>query len=157
MSAYASPSSSRSTSTSRNGTGRILSARSTSLVSAVRSIGASGPSVSGPSSSCKAIELSGGSTTCTANLARAYAASGKRNEAARLLSELEQRSRPGYSSASEIATIYAALGDTDRAMTWLEKGFDERFNPGVLLRPGFDPLRSDRRFQDLVRRVGLTR
>jgi TolB-like protein/DNA-binding winged helix-turn-helix (wHTH) protein/Flp pilus assembly protein TadD len=103
----------------------------------------------------KAIEFSGGSATCTANLARAYAASGKRNEAVQLLSDLRAHSRPGYSNASEIATIYAALGDSDHAMIWLEKGFDERFNPGVLLRPGFDSLRSDRRFQALVRRVGL--
>jgi hypothetical protein len=50
---------------------------------------------------------------------------------------------------------YAALGNSDQAMNWLEKGYEERFNPGVLLRPGLDPLRSDRRFQDLVRRVGL--
>ena len=57
--------------------------------------------------------------------------------------------------ASEIAVIYASLGDADQAMSWLEKGYEERFNPGVLIRPGFDPLRSDPRFEDLVRRVGL--
>jgi len=50
--------------------------------------------------------------------------------------------------------IYASLGDTDQAMNWLEKN-EERFNPGVLLRPGFDPLRSDARFQNLVHRIGL--
>ena len=43
--------------------------------------------------------------------------------------------------------IYASLGDRDQAMNWLEKGYEERFNPGVLLRPGFDPLRSDPRFE----------
>jgi len=43
--------------------------------------------------------------------------------------------------------IYVSLGDTDQAMDWLEKGYEERFNPGVLMRPGFDPLRSDKRFQ----------
>jgi TolB-like protein/DNA-binding winged helix-turn-helix (wHTH) protein/Flp pilus assembly protein TadD len=103
----------------------------------------------------EAVELSGRSPTFIANLARAYVASGKRSEAVKLLSDLKKRSNSDYSNASEIAMIYASLGDSDQAMNWLAEGFEERFNPGVLLRPGFDPLRSDSRFQDLVRRVGL--
>jgi TolB-like protein/DNA-binding winged helix-turn-helix (wHTH) protein/Tfp pilus assembly protein PilF len=103
----------------------------------------------------KAVELSVDSPTCIANLARAYVASGKRSEAVKLLDVLKKRSSAGYSNSSEIAMIYASLGDTDQAMNWLEKGFEERFNPGVLLRPGFDPLRSDPRFQNLLRRIGL--
>jgi len=103
----------------------------------------------------KAVKLSGDSPTCMANLARAYVASGKRSEAVKLLDDLKKRSSAGYSNASEIAMIYTSLGDTDQAMNWLEKGFEERFNPGVLLRPGFDPLRSDPRFQNLLRRIGL--
>jgi TolB-like protein/DNA-binding winged helix-turn-helix (wHTH) protein/Flp pilus assembly protein TadD len=103
----------------------------------------------------KAIKISGGSPTFTANLARTYAAMGKRNEAIELLDDLRKHSSPGYSRASEIAAVYVALGDSDRAMTWLEKGFEERFNPGVLLRPGFDPIRADPRFQNLLRRIGL--
>jgi TolB-like protein/DNA-binding winged helix-turn-helix (wHTH) protein/Flp pilus assembly protein TadD len=103
----------------------------------------------------KAAQLSAGSPTCLANLARAYAASGKKSEAVKLLNDLKKRSDPGYSHASEIAVIYAALGDKNQAMTWLEKGYEERFNPGVLLRPGFDPLRSDPRFQELMHRIGL--
>lgn len=103
----------------------------------------------------KAVQLSGGGPTCMANLARADAASGKRSEAEKLLGDLKKRSSPGYSHGSEIAVIYASLGDKDQAMNWLEKGYEERFNPGVLLRPGFDPLRSDARFQDLVHRIGL--
>jgi TolB-like protein/DNA-binding winged helix-turn-helix (wHTH) protein/Tfp pilus assembly protein PilF len=103
----------------------------------------------------KAVRLSGDSPTCLANLARAYIASGKRSEAAKLLGDLKKRSNPSYSNAAEIAMIYASLGDADQAMTWLEKGFHERFNPGVLLRPGFDPLRSDPRFQNLLHRIGL--
>jgi TolB-like protein/DNA-binding winged helix-turn-helix (wHTH) protein/Flp pilus assembly protein TadD len=105
----------------------------------------------------EAVKRSGGSPTCMANLARAYVASGKRSEAVKLLSDLTKRSTPGQSHASEIAVICASLGDTDQAIKWLEKGYDERFNPGVLLRPGFDSLRSDPRFEDLVRRVGLPR
>ena len=105
----------------------------------------------------KAVELSGGSPTCIANLARAYAASGKSSEAVKLLGDLKKRSNPTHSYAPEIAVIYVALGDSHQAMNWLDKGYDERFNPGVLLRPGFDPLRSDPRFRDLLRRVGLPR
>ena len=105
----------------------------------------------------EAVKLSSGSPTCIANLARAYAASGKSSEAVALLSDLKKRSHPGQSLASEIAVIYGALGDTDQAMRWLEQGYEERFNPGVLIRPGFDPLRSDPRFEDVMHRVGLPR
>jgi TolB-like protein/DNA-binding winged helix-turn-helix (wHTH) protein/Flp pilus assembly protein TadD len=103
----------------------------------------------------KAVRLSAASPTCIANLARAFAASGRRNEALQLLGDLKQHSRASYSNAAEIAVVYAALGDRDQAMTWLETGYQERFNPSVLLRPGFDSLRADRRFEDLERRVGL--
>jgi tetratricopeptide (TPR) repeat protein len=103
----------------------------------------------------KAVQLAGESPTCIANLARAYALSGQKNEAVKLLSKLKTSSTPGYSHASEIAVIYVSLGDRDQAMNWLEKGYAERFNPGVLIRPGFDPLRSDPRFQKLAHRVGL--
>jgi TolB-like protein/DNA-binding winged helix-turn-helix (wHTH) protein/Flp pilus assembly protein TadD len=103
----------------------------------------------------KAVQLSGGSPTCIANLARAYVASDKRSEAEKLLIDLKKRSNSRLSLASEIAVIYVALGDKDQAIIWLKRGYEERFNPGVLQRPGFDPLRSDPRFEDLVRRIGL--
>jgi TolB-like protein/DNA-binding winged helix-turn-helix (wHTH) protein/Flp pilus assembly protein TadD len=103
----------------------------------------------------EAVKLSNGSPTCIANLARANAVSDKKSEAVKLLGDLKKRSTPGQSFASEIAVIYASLGDTDQAMNWLEKGHEERFNPGVLIRPGFDPLRADPRFEDLVRRTGF--
>jgi tetratricopeptide (TPR) repeat protein len=103
----------------------------------------------------KAVQLSPDSPAFIANLARAYVASSKRSEAIKLLDELKKRSNPGYSNASEIAVIYASLGDKDQSMNWLQRGYEERFNPGVLLRPGFDPLRSDKRFQDMLRRIGL--
>jgi TolB-like protein/DNA-binding winged helix-turn-helix (wHTH) protein/Tfp pilus assembly protein PilF len=103
----------------------------------------------------KAVQLSAESPTCIANLARAYALSGQRDAALKLLDGLKATSTPGYSRASEIAAIYVSLGDTNEAMTWLEKGYTERFNPGVLIRPGFDPLRSDPRFRELAHRIGL--
>ncbi|HEV3063450.1 MAG TPA: winged helix-turn-helix domain-containing protein [Vicinamibacterales bacterium] len=104
----------------------------------------------------KAVQLSEGSPMCTANLARAYASSGRNADAQQLMIALQQRSNPAYSNAAEIAMIYGALGENAQAMAWLERGYDERFNPGVLLRPGFDSLRADPRFRDLVHRVGLT-
>jgi tetratricopeptide (TPR) repeat protein len=103
----------------------------------------------------KAVFLSGDSPTCIANLARAYVASNNRGEAEKLLIDLKRRSNGAYSNAPEIAIIYASLGDADQAMNWLERGYEERFNPGVLLRQGFDPIRSDPRFRNLVHRIGL--
>ena len=103
----------------------------------------------------QAVGLSKGSPTCIANLARAYAAAGRRADAEHLLSDLKNRSQPGQSFGPEIAVIEASLGARDEAMHWLELGYEERFNPGVLIRPGFDPLRADPRFQALMRRVGL--
>jgi tetratricopeptide (TPR) repeat protein len=103
----------------------------------------------------KAVQLSEGSPICSANLARAYAAAGRIAEARQLLTALKQRASPAYSNAAEIAMVYAALGEKAQAMTWLEQSYAERFNPGVLLRPGFDSLRADPRFKAMVSRVGL--
>ena len=103
----------------------------------------------------KAIDLSGGSPTCTANLARAYVANGDRAKAIEVIAVLRKRSRPGFSYAAELASIYAALGNKDEAIHSLEVGAREKFNPGVLIRPAFDPLRTDPRFQALARRIGL--
>ena len=105
----------------------------------------------------KAVQLSDGGPACIAGLARAYIASGKKAEALKLLDLLKKRADPGFSGAPDIAVIYASLGDADQAMQWLEKGYAERFNPSVLLRPGFDPLRADPRFVDLLRRTGIPR
>ena len=104
----------------------------------------------------KAVQLSEGSPISTANLARAYASYGRSADAGQLLTGLKTRSNPAYSNAAEIAMIYAALGEKTQAMAWLERGYGERFNPGVLLRPGFDSLRTDPGFRDMVNRVGLT-
>jgi hypothetical protein len=98
---------------------------------------------------------SGDSPIFVANLARAYAGSNRKSAAAGLLNNLKNRSGPGSPLVAEIAMIYTALGDNDQAIAWLEKGYQGRFNPGVLERPCFDALRSDPRFQDLVHRIGL--
>jgi TolB-like protein/DNA-binding winged helix-turn-helix (wHTH) protein/Tfp pilus assembly protein PilF len=105
----------------------------------------------------KSIELSGGSMTCTSNLAYAYAVSGRRSEALKILDDLKNRStHGGYSNAPEIALVYVGLNDKDQAMLWLERAYQERFNPSILFRPSFDSLRADARFRDLLRRIGLS-
>jgi TolB-like protein/DNA-binding winged helix-turn-helix (wHTH) protein/Tfp pilus assembly protein PilF len=101
-----------------------------------------------------ATKLSADSPICKSTLAHAYAVSGRRNEALEILNDLTRRSN-GFSNAAETAMIYVGLGENDQAMAWLEKAYSERFNPSILLRPAFDPLRSDPRFQSLVHRIGL--
>ena len=105
----------------------------------------------------KSIELSPGSSAFEANLAYAYAAAGRKTEALEILANLKNKSRGVASNASEIALVYVGLNQNDRAMASLEQAYTERFNPGVLLRPAFDPLRNDPRFHDLQRRIGLVR
>jgi serine/threonine protein kinase/TolB-like protein len=106
----------------------------------------------------KAVELSQGDTDPTAGLAHAYAVSGQRASAEKILRELLQKSKTSYVSPYMIGTIYAGLGDKNKAFEFLEKAYQER-SPDI---PYFlkadlriDNLRSDPRFQDLLRRVGL--
>jgi TolB-like protein/DNA-binding winged helix-turn-helix (wHTH) protein/Flp pilus assembly protein TadD len=103
----------------------------------------------------KAIQLSGDNEIFNANLAYAYAVSGQREEAMKIVKNLEGRQSLHSSTDANIALIYVGLGDKDQAMIWLAKAYQARFNPSILLRPAWDPLRSDARFQDLLRRIGL--
>jgi len=103
----------------------------------------------------QAMELSGGNRLYTSHLAYVYARSGRRKEATQMLEHLKNGSNQG--NAADIALIYTGLDEKDQAFTWLQKAYEDRFNPSILSRPTFDTLRSDRRFQDLLRRLGLNR
>jgi hypothetical protein len=74
-----------------------------------------------------------------------------------LIEELKQLSKKQYVSPYDIATIYAGLGEKDRALEWLQKAYQDRDGWLTQLKvdPIFDALRSDQRFQDLMRQVGL--
>lgn len=105
----------------------------------------------------KAIEMSNGDQDATASLAHAFAVIGRRAEAKKILLDFERKLKSGYVSPYMIATIYAGLGDKDKAFEFLEKAYQERsldisWHLKADLR--IDNLRSDPRFQDLVRRVG---
>jgi TolB-like protein/DNA-binding winged helix-turn-helix (wHTH) protein len=103
----------------------------------------------------RSIELSGGDDTFDANLAYAYAISVRKEEAMKIVRDLEERQSQNSSIDASIGLVYLGLGDKDQAMIWLNKAYQARFNPSILVRPAFDSLRSDARFQDLLRRIGL--
>ena len=103
----------------------------------------------------RAIELSGHSGAFDSNLAHVYAVSGRKEEAIKIVKDLEARDDQNPSIGADIALIYVGLGDQDQAMIWLNKAYEARFKASILLRPAFDPLRSNARFKDLRRRIGL--
>jgi serine/threonine protein kinase/Flp pilus assembly protein TadD len=105
----------------------------------------------------KAISLSGGNAMIKGELGHAYAVSGRRDEAMKVLDELLELSRRRYVSPFAIALVYTGLGEKDQAIAWLEKSAEERARLILSLKvnPVFDRLRSDPRFTDLRRRVGL--
>lgn len=87
-----------------------------------------------------------------------YAVAGRTDEARKKIEELKKlRGQPLYISPTSIAAIYSALGQSDEAIEWLEKGYEERaFQMQTLnLDPRWDNIRSDPRFADLVRRIGF--
>ncbi len=90
-------------------------------------------------------------------LGYAYARAGKRAEARKIIAELTEMARERYVSSYEIAAIYVALVENDRAFQWLDRAYDERAGwlPYLNVEPRLAPLRSDPRFKELVNRVGL--
>jgi hypothetical protein len=92
-----------------------------------------------------------------AALAYTTARTGRRADAEALLASLLEREAVTYVAAPGIAEIYLGLGDRDRALTWLERGVEERSSMLVTLRtnPRYDELRDDPRFKTLEARVGL--
>jgi adenylate cyclase len=105
----------------------------------------------------KAIDLSGRGANGIASLGHAYGLAGRRGEALKILLELQERAKRSYVSSYQIALIHLGLHQNDQAMEQLEKAFKERSTLLVYvgMDPRFDPLRSDPRFEDLLRRIGL--
>jgi serine/threonine protein kinase/tetratricopeptide (TPR) repeat protein len=106
----------------------------------------------------QAINLMGRTSQLLGELGRAYALSGKRSEALKLLEELKDLSARQYISPLDFAFIYMGLGDREQAFVYLEKAYQERSTwlMWIKVDPRFDPLRSDPRFADLLRRMNLS-
>jgi TolB-like protein/Flp pilus assembly protein TadD len=90
-------------------------------------------------------------------LVRAYAGGGRRTEALRVLDELKARRQKGYVPAAAFLNAYLGLGDREEAFVWLGHAAEERSDILQFLKvhPFFDPLRSDPRFAEYLRRANL--
>ena len=105
----------------------------------------------------KYLDSAGRNSDTLARLAAAYAMDGKRAEARKLLAELEHPPKEMNVPPTDVALVYAALGERDRAIAALLRGFQKKCTGMTLLQtdPAFNSLRDDPRFQDILRRIGF--
>ena len=104
----------------------------------------------------RSVALSARSTETLTGLAQAYAAAGMRREMQAVVDELSDHAAHRYVSPYNVARVFAAARDPERAFEWLERAYSER-NPDLIelrAEPVFDGIRSDPRFANLLRRVG---
>jgi serine/threonine-protein kinase len=95
--------------------------------------------------------------TYDAMIVRALAQLGRRDEAEEILTRLEEQSRQQYVRAEYLAMGHAAAGNLDKAFDALDKAYQAR-SAGLIylhLDPGYEPLRGDPRYAQMVRRIGL--
>jgi tetratricopeptide (TPR) repeat protein len=92
-----------------------------------------------------------------AALGHAYGLIGKREEATKIANHLESEFERTYVHPGSIALVYTGLGDTERALQWLETAYQWRSHSVLfaMIDPRYDSLRSDRRFTALMQRLGL--
>jgi TolB-like protein/DNA-binding winged helix-turn-helix (wHTH) protein/Tfp pilus assembly protein PilF len=90
-------------------------------------------------------------------LAYGYAITGEKQRALSLLEVMKERSRVAYYPPAAVAYVYGALGNKDEAFAWLDKAIAAHDGPlrGIMVNPVFDPLRSDPRFAEVLRRRDL--
>jgi len=105
----------------------------------------------------RAMTLAGRTPALVTSLADVYALSGRKDEAETLLQELQERATSEYILPTYFAEVYASLGNPDEAFRWLEKAYKERSWGMLFLRiwPMWDPLRSEPKFDEIVRRMNF--
>ena len=106
----------------------------------------------------KSRDLSGGYPGIT-GLGHAYAVSGHRDEALNILAQMESDAKQSNRiRATAFSIIFAGLNDRDKAFEWLEKAYEQRYEGVIFVKvqPYYDNLRSDPRYYELLKRIGLT-
>jgi serine/threonine-protein kinase len=105
----------------------------------------------------KALQFSGGNTEASSLAGHTYAVSGNKKQAEKVLGELKKLSKQGYVPASNIALIYVGLGETNQALDWLEKAYDERDVHVTFLKTvsHWDSIRQEPRFTSLLQRASF--
>jgi len=104
-----------------------------------------------------AVEVTKGDPFFLAALGHAYAQAGRKGDANDVLRTLFQQAKKSYISPFSVALIYTALGEKDTAFRWLDKAVSEHSTFLVYSKwePRLDPLRSDPRFKELLKQIGL--
>jgi tetratricopeptide (TPR) repeat protein len=105
----------------------------------------------------KGVALAAGASEVKAGLGHAYGLAGRREDAKKMLSELNGLAKQKYVPPVQIAFVHLGLGENDRALELLEQAYRERSWELVFIgvEPWVDNLRSDPRFQDLLRRINF--
>jgi Flp pilus assembly protein TadD len=105
----------------------------------------------------EALALSAGGTLTRATLGYALGRAGKRDEAEKLLDELEREARGSYVSPVAFATMHLGLGNVERALDWAEQAYAERrgWLTYVKVHPMLDPARGHPRLEALINKMGI--
>src|SRR6185503_12883326 len=101
-----------------------------------------------------AVELSERTPGALGILGLAYGLAGRKAQATKILNELLTLNKSRYVTPAALVNVYLGLGDKEQTFVWLEKAYQERSNYVAYLKvfPPLDPIRSDPRFTELVRK-----
>jgi len=104
-----------------------------------------------------ASRISGGDPVILGSLGHAYAISGRKSDALRSIAELKELAKQRYVAPFDVAVVYVGLADKDHTFEWLQKALEDRSHWIIWLKndPRFDSIRSDPRYGDVMRRMGL--
>ncbi|MBV8891150.1 MAG: hypothetical protein JO266_04100 [Acidobacteria bacterium] len=107
----------------------------------------------------RSVSRSGRHNLPLASLAGVYGLAGRKDQAFKLIDELKERARLRYVPSSLFAQAYIGVGEKNQALTWMERAYEEHDQGMVYIKayPGWDALRSEPRFQALVRRMNFPR